>query len=250
VGRFFEIIYTGYALLSAFLFWIFSWIVIAFLPRLSWRWAVVQWASRSMWRSIFTPLTITGTENFPRDGKCVMVSNHSSYLDSLVLAALLPTPVSFVAKSELEGNPVMHFYLRRLDTEFVDRWNKERRTHDTRRIIERAREKKTLVFFAEGGMSSKAGLRKFKLGAFSAAAESGLPIVPIIIRGTRAKLRADTYFLRCGAITVTVGPAIDTRKFIEEMNADTLTVARRLRVVTREYILQHCGEPDLGDDSV
>ncbi len=56
-----------------------------------------------------------------------MVSNHASYLDSLVLAALLPTPVSFVAKAELQKNPVMHFYLRRLDTEFVDRWNKERR---------------------------------------------------------------------------------------------------------------------------
>jgi 1-acyl-sn-glycerol-3-phosphate acyltransferase len=250
VGRLLGIIYTGYALVSAFLFWIVSWIVIALLPRLSWRWAVVQWASRSMWRSIFTPLTITGTENFPPDRKCVMVSNHSSYLDSLVLAALLPTPVSFVAKSELEGNPVMHFFLRRLDTEFVDRWNKERRTHDTRRIIERAREQKTLVFFAEGGMTAKAGLRKFKLGAFSAASESGLPIVPIIIRGTRSKLRADTYVLRPGAVTVTVGPAIDTRKFIEEMNADTLAVARRLREVTREYILANCGEPDLGDESV
>jgi 1-acyl-sn-glycerol-3-phosphate acyltransferase len=250
VGRFLEIIYTGYALLSAFLFWIFSWIVIAFLPRLQWRWAVVQWASRSMWRSIFTPLTITGTENFPPDGKCVMVSNHASYLDSLVLAALLPTPVSFVAKSELQKNPVMHFYLRRLDTEFVDRWNKERRTHDTRRIIDRAREKKTLVFFAEGGISAKAGLRRFKLGAFSAAAESGLPIVPIIIRGTRAKLRADTYVLRPGAVTVTVGPAIDTGKFIDEMNADTLAVARRLREVTRGHILANCGEPDLVDEGV
>jgi len=250
VDRVLGIIYTGYALLSAFLFWIVSWIVIAVLPRLSWRWAVVQWASRSMWRSIFTPLTITGKENFPPDRKCVMVSNHASYLDSLVLTALLPMPVSFVAKSELQGNPVMHFYLRRLDTEFVDRWNKERRSEDTRRIIGKAREKKTLVFFAEGGMTARTGLRRFKLGAFSAAAESGLPIIPIVIRGTRSKLRADTYVLRPGAVTVTVGPPIDTRQVIEEMNADTLAVARRLREVTREYILTHCGEPDLGDESV
>jgi hypothetical protein len=51
-------------------------------------------------------------------------------------------------------------------------------------------------------------------------------------------------------VTVTVGPAIDTRKFIDEMNADTLAVARRLREVTREYILTNCGEPDLGDEGV
>jgi 1-acyl-sn-glycerol-3-phosphate acyltransferase len=144
----------------------------------------------------------------------------------------------------------MHFYLRRLDTEFVDRWNKERRTEDTRRIIGRARERKTLVFFAEGGIAPQDGLRKFKLGAFSAAAESGLPIVPIVIRGTRSKLRADTYLLRFGAIRVTVGSPIDTRKLAAETSADTLAVARRLREVTREYILAHCGEPDLGGESV
>jgi 1-acyl-sn-glycerol-3-phosphate acyltransferase len=248
VGRLLEIAYTGYALVLAFLFWGVSWIIVAVVPRLSWRWAAVRRASRWMWRSTVTPLSITGTENFPRDGRCVIVSNHTSYLDSIVLAALLPMPVSFVAKAELERNKLVYFYLRRLDTEFVDRWNKNRRTEDTRRIIARAREKKTLVFFAEGGMSPQPGLRRFKLGAFSAAAESGLPIVPVIIRGTRSKLRADTYLLRPGAVSVTVASVIDTQKVLEGSPNDPLAAARRLRAVTREIILRHCGEPDIGDE--
>jgi 1-acyl-sn-glycerol-3-phosphate acyltransferase len=245
-----ELCYAGYALFFTFLFWISSLILIALLPRLSWRWTVVQRASRLLWRATFTPLAIEGVENFPRDGRCVIVSNHASYLDSFVLTALLPMPVSFVAMVELKRNPLVHFYLRRLDTEFVDRWHKERRTEDTQRIIGRARENRTLVFFAEGGMSRRPGIRRFKLGAFTAAAESGLPVVPVVIRGTRSKLGPGTHLVRRGAISVTVGPAIDPRRVGEELQADSWTLARRLRVITRDYILSRSGEPDLGDDSV
>ena len=245
-----ELGYAGYALLSTFLFWIFSWLVVAVLPRLSWRWTVVRRASRLLWRVTCTPLAIEGVENFPRDGRCVIVSNHASYLDSFVLTALLPMPVTFVAMVELKRNPLVHFYLRRLDTEFVDRWQKERRAEDTQRIIGRARENRTLVFFAEGGMSRRTGLRRFKLGAFTAAVESGLPIVPVVIRGTRSMFPPGTHLVRRGAISVTVGPAIDTRRIREEMNTDTWTVARKLRVITRDYILRHCGEPDISDEGV
>jgi 1-acyl-sn-glycerol-3-phosphate acyltransferase len=243
--------YAGYAVSSAFLFWIASWLAVAVLPRLSWRWAVVQRASRWMWRSTFTPLTVTGAENFPRDGRCVIVANHSSYLDSIVLAAVLPTPVSFVAMVELKRNPLFHFYLRRLDTEFVDRWNKRRREEDTRRIIGRAKENRTLVFFAEGGMSHHRGIRRFKLGAFTAAVESGLPVVPVVIRGTRFKLPPGARAVRPGAIDVNVGTSIDVRRVREETGSDDgWLIARRLREITREYILRCSREPDLGDGAV
>ena len=59
-----------------------------------------------------------------------------------------------------------------------------------------------------------------------------------------------THLVRRGAISVTVGPAIDTRRIREEMNTDTWTVARKLRVRTRDYILRHCGEPDISDEGV
>jgi 1-acyl-sn-glycerol-3-phosphate acyltransferase len=173
-----------------------------------------------------------------------------SYLDSFVLAAALPVPISFVAKSELKKNPVTHHFLRRLDTEFIDRWNKERRDEDTRRIIGRAHDGRTLLFFAEGGMSRQPGLKSFKLGAFVAAVQAELPVVPVAIRGTRSMLRPDTYILRRGPVVVTVRPAIDTRALRTEIRADSWAVARKIRDATRASILSHCGEPDTGGDPV
>jgi 1-acyl-sn-glycerol-3-phosphate acyltransferase len=245
-----EIAYTGYALGAATLLGLVSWLAVACCPRLAWRWAVVRWAARMVWRATCAPILVNGSEHFPRDGRCVIVSNHASYLDSFVLAALLPMPVSFVAKSELKRNPFVHHFLRRLDTEFVDRWDKERRAEDTERIKERAREDRTLLFFSEGGMSRRPGLKPFKMGAFVAAAEAGLPVVPVAIRGTRSMLRPDTHVLRRGGVTVTVGAVIDTQKLRDEMHADPWTAARRLRELTRDYILRHCGEPDLGGEGV
>jgi 1-acyl-sn-glycerol-3-phosphate acyltransferase len=98
-------------------------------------------------------------------------------------------------------------------------------------------------------MSRQPGLKRFKMGAFVAAVEAGLPIVPVAIRGTRSLLRPDTYILRRGAVTVTACPAIDTQRLRDETQADSWTLARKLRSMTREQILLHCGEPDLDQGS-
>jgi len=244
-----EVVYTGYALGAAVFMGVVSWVPVALCPRLSSRWNVVRWAAGMLWHWTRTSVVLKGGEHFPRDGRCVIVSNHASYLDSLVLAALVPIPASFVAKAELERNPVVRHYLRRLHTEFVDRWDREKRAEDTDRIRDRAREGRTLLFYAEGGMSRQPGLKRFKMGAFVAAVEGGLPIVPVAIRGTRSLLRPDTYILRRGAVTVTACPAIDTQRLRDETQADSWTLARKLRSMTREQILLHCGEPDLDQGS-
>ncbi len=244
-----EVAYTAYVLVVAAVFVALSWIPVALGPGLSSRWAVVRWASRTMWRLAGAPLLIKGAENVPRDGRYIIVSNHASYIDSFVLAAALPMNASFVAKSELKRNPVVHHYLRRLGVEFIDRWDKEQRDEDTQRIKERAREGCTLLFFAEGGMSRRPGLRPFKMGAFIAAAEGGVPIVPVAIRGTRSMLRPDTYTLRRNVVTVSIGPPIDPLEpHGRQAPADSWTLALSLRGLTRDFILRHCGEPDLGDE--
>jgi 1-acyl-sn-glycerol-3-phosphate acyltransferase len=242
----FGVAYTGYALVLAFVLGVLAWIPLAFIPRVAWRWHLVQWGSRTLWRLTGNPVRVQGLENFPPDRRCIIVSNHMSYLDSFVLAAALPVPISFVAKSELKRNPVAHHFLRRLDTEFIDRWNKERRDEDTRRIIGRAHEGRTLLFFAEGGMTRQPGLRAFKLGAFVAAIQAELPLVPVAIRGTRSMLRPDTHILRRGRVVVTVRPPIDTSALRLEIRADSWAVARKLRDAARMSILSHCGEPDIG----
>lgn len=243
-----ESIFAVYAVSVATFFWLCSLAAVTVMPRFEDRWKAVRWAAGAMLRATRTPLVIRGTENIPRDRHSVIVSNHASYLDSFVLCAALPVPVSFVAKAELKNNLILRHYLSRLHTEFVDRFDKQRGTADARRIVRHAREGRTLMFYPEGGMERRPGLRPFKMGAFAAAADANLPIVPLAIRGTRSILRPDSYLIRRTTVTIDVGEIIEPAEVRKgNPDADTWAVAVELRSRSREYILRHCGEPDLGE---
>jgi 1-acyl-sn-glycerol-3-phosphate acyltransferase len=82
------------------------------------------------------------------------------------------------------------------------------------------------------------GLAPFHMGAFVVAAEAGVPVVPITIRGTRSVLRPDHWFPRRGTISATMGRPILP-------GAADWAAALQLRDAVRAEILQHCGEPDL-----
>jgi 1-acyl-sn-glycerol-3-phosphate acyltransferase len=238
-----EVLYGVYAFLAAALLWVLTFIPVIAAPRLAWRWAIARWTVRSAARATCTPLTVNGKERLPANPNCVLVANHSSYLDSFVLAALIPFDISFVGKVELTRNPLIHLYLRRLGTEFVERFDKQKGIDDARRIATAARAGRTILFYAEGRLSRQSGLAPFRMGAFAAAAEAGLPVVPVSIRGTRSMLRPDTNLTRRGAVMVTIGDSIDPRTIDE---SDAWSVALELRRRSRTHILRYCGEPDLG----
>ena len=85
------------------------------------RWASLRrvfyqrWA-RSMMRALGVSVRATGS---PPEGGCLLVSNHLSYIDILVIASL--KPARFVAKSEIAGWPLIGTLCRSVDTIFVDR---------------------------------------------------------------------------------------------------------------------------------
>jgi 1-acyl-sn-glycerol-3-phosphate acyltransferase len=83
------------------------------------------------------------------------------------------------------------------------------------------------------------------MGAFEAAVEADVPVVPVAIRGTRSILRDVSLFPRRGRIGVTIGKPIAPHSVQDASEDDTWTTAIKLRDVTREHILRHCGEPDL-----
>jgi 1-acyl-sn-glycerol-3-phosphate acyltransferase len=229
-----------YALYAWLLFLIVApavWLLTAPLPRLSWAWAVSHAAARAMMRLSGTPLSVEGLELLP-PGPCVLVANHASYLDSIVLAAALAKPFVFVAKGELQSQFVPRVYLKRVGAVFVERFDPARGSADARRLAELARAGSRLAFFPEGTFERMSGLAPFHMGAFVAAAEAGVPVVPLAIRGTRGMLRPDQWFPRRGAIRVTVG------KPLPPQGADW-AAALALRDAARAEILHHCGEPDL-----
>jgi 1-acyl-sn-glycerol-3-phosphate acyltransferase len=95
------------------------------------------------------------------------------------------------------------------------------------------------LFFPEGTLYRMPGLRRFHLGAFVAAAQANMPVVPIALRGTRSVLRDIEWFPRRGAIEVSVGAAL-----VPQPDGDRWHEALRLSESSRRFLLDHCGEPD------
>ncbi|HYM28953.1 MAG TPA: lysophospholipid acyltransferase family protein, partial [Steroidobacteraceae bacterium] len=110
------------------------------------------------------PLTVRGAEHLPA-GQCVVVCNHASYLDGIVLTAALPPRFGFVIKREMASVPLAGAALKRLGSEFVERFNRHRGAADARRVLRNANQGHSLVFFPEGTFPRTPGLLKFHTGA-------------------------------------------------------------------------------------
>lgn len=216
----------------------FTWLLMALSPRQSWAWAIFGAAGRLLGRLTATPLTVEGLHNIPQTGPFVLVANHSSYLDGLVLVAILPRRISSVAKRELGEHFVTRIFLDRLGAEYVERVDMQRSADDARRLVRAVQQGRPVGFFPEGKFIRMPGLLPFRLGAFAAAAEAGAPVVPVTIRGTRAILSAETAFPRRGAINVIVGAPIFPQ-------GQDWSAAIALRNAARTEILDRSGEPDL-----
>ena len=175
-----------------------------------------------------------------RDGPSIVVSNHASYLDALIMTAILPPRFAFVAKRELWDSPLMRLALRRLEAEPVTRFEAAAGAEDRAHLETAVRTGKSLVFFPEGTIVRAPGLQPFHVGAFQIAAATGVPVVPVSIAGSRSMLRPDQWFPRRGAIEVTLGPTL-------QPEGSTWSEALRLRRLARGEILQHSREPDLGE---
>ncbi len=214
------------------------WLLVFVLPWVGARWQVVRLGMRLLLRLSGTRLTLHGLHNFSLERPCILVANHASYLDSLILAAVLPAPVRFVAKAELAQRFFARTLLARLQTLFVERFDATKGVEDAHRIAEIARAGDRPLFFAEGTLQRMTGLLPFQMGAFAAAVEARVALVPVTIRGTRNKLRGDSWFPRRGPVSVHFS------ELIMPTGSDWQH-ALRLRDQVRAEILRHCGEPDL-----
>jgi 1-acyl-sn-glycerol-3-phosphate acyltransferase len=236
-----DVLYAGYAWTLLGLCVAVLWLAMALIPRLSWRRIVARAMTRQLLRLVAIPVIIRGREHVLQGLPCVLAVNHASYMDALVLIAVLPTWVSFVAKRELTEHFLPRLLFQRLGTEFVERFEAQRGIEDTERVLQAVRDGRAMLFFPEGTFKRAPGLLPFRMGAFVVAAQAGVPLVPMAIAGTRSILRAEQWFPRRGAVTVTMGTPITPPG--SDWNA-----ALALRDAARAQILRYTGEPDLASE--
>jgi 1-acyl-sn-glycerol-3-phosphate acyltransferase len=99
---------------------------------------LTHWLAKLFFLAIGSPIRVEGAANMPRSS-CVVVANHSSYLDGIILTAALPPNFTFVIKREMAYFPFAGFLLRRIGSEFVDRASDVHKKKAARRLFKAAR---------------------------------------------------------------------------------------------------------------
>ena len=235
---------TGDALFAGYFWWIVAtcltavWLAVLITPTHRWRWSVLRALGRfGFWLAGVRP-QVQGMENLPHESY-ILVCNHCSYLDPMIMATLLPGTPVFVAKKELEQQFFAGTLLRHLGVAFVERHVMAESIEDSDKLLTLARQGQSMVIYPEGGIRRETGLQPFHLGAFTIAAQCNLPIIPSAITGTRSMLHPGQWFPRRGTTQFIVGKSIKPQS--HDFNT-AVSLQRR----AREWILDHCKEPDAG----
>ncbi|HYW04210.1 MAG TPA: AMP-binding protein [Gammaproteobacteria bacterium] len=229
--------YAGWAWMVLGIAAALAWPAVMLLPEPGWRWASVRVAAALAGRLTGVAVEVRGRGHLPPGGDWVLVSNHASYVDALVLARAIPRRMRYLAKRELAGRPLVGALLRRLDVLFVERFERGAAAADAARIAEAVAAGDPVACFAEGTFERDPGLRPFHMGAFVAAARAGVPVVPVALQGTRSLMRGSEWYPRRGRARVIIGEPIapDGRDW---------RAAVRLRERARAVVLASCGEGD------
>jgi 1-acyl-sn-glycerol-3-phosphate acyltransferase len=224
-----------YGLWASLLFWLLAppfWLLCVLMPTPAAAWRVARFGARALLRGTSVPLKVCGLEQLP-DRPAVLVCNHASYIDGLVLVAALPRPCSFVAKHELAGQWIAGSFLRRLGTLFVERVDRRRSVEDAQQLAVAAARGQSLLVFPEGSFKPEPGLLPFHLGAFAAAVDAGVPVVPLALHGTRELLPYPSWFPRPAVLAVEIGNPLSLAT-----RGDGFAAAVGLRDAARAWIVR------------
>ncbi len=187
-----------------------GWIVLSSLLRLpGTRWCCETfpraWARLLLFLS-GARIRVEGGDRVDWSRPMILVANHQSWFDVFALAGHLPARYRFVAKQELGRIPVFGRAWRACGHISVDRGDRGQAISSLEEAGGRIRDERlAVIFFPEGTRSPDGRLRAFKKGAFVLALQTGVPVVPVGISGSRAIMPKGSFRIRSGEIRVRVG---------------------------------------------
>jgi len=138
-------------------------------------------------------LKVTGQEDIPQDGPFIIVANHSSLLDPVILGISVRPKVIFIAAAYLFKIGWLGYMLRQLNSIPVQRENDIKAIKQSLKILKRGG---VLGIFPEGGIDRQKNNLPVRAGAAYLATKIGVPIVPIRIKGADKALPRGAKFIR------------------------------------------------------
>lgn len=202
--------------------------------------------SKKLLRLAGARVRVTGLEHIPRGEPRIVVSNHQSWFDVWALAGKLPVALRFVAKKELARIPIFGRAWRRCGHISIDRADRAAAIESLERVSRQIHDEAlTIVMFPEGTRSPTGELQRFKKGAFVLAIQTGVPVVPLAISGSRDIMPKGSWKIRPGEIEVRVGKPISVEG-LEHEDRDALASRARDAV----HALLHREEPRSEDEGL
>ncbi len=196
-------------------------------PRRVARLTGVPWA-RTLARLIPMRVRVEGREHLDPQRSYVLVSNHQSQSDVLVLYGWLGVDFKWVMKQELRRVPGIGVACDRLGHIFIDRSDHAAAVATLVAAREKIVDGTSVIFFPEGTRSRNGQLLPFKRGAFRMALDLGLPILPLTVAGTRDVLPAGTSDLLPGSVRFVIHPPVEVAGLAE---SDCATLCEQVREV-------------------
>src|SRR5216684_2713147 len=172
-------------------------------------WFAHAW-SKTIMKTIFSPVRVVGLEKIDTSKPHVYAVNHGSALDIPILYSYLPFQFRIVHKKELLAYPLVGWHLKRSGQVCVDQQHPSRSVGHIKSAVRTLKKGMPLVIFPEGGRSADGRIRPFLPGAFFMAIKAQVDVVPIALVGTYELLPMNTYHIKPRPLEMRVGAPIAT----------------------------------------
>lgn len=173
------------------------------------------WAKSIIWFSGIQ-VSVTGLDNLDPECSYIYMCNHQSNFDIPVLLAFLPVEFRWLAKAELFKIPVFGQGMRGAGYISIDRSNQESAFESISEAARRMKGGVSVMIFPEGTRSRDGKIKSFKKGGFVLAVDSGIPIVPVIIKGTYAIMTKGRLLINPGPVELDIQKPIETSGYTRE----------------------------------
>ncbi len=150
---------------------------------------------------VISNMEVSGLERLPKKGPLIIVSNHQSLLDPLILMSIIPRKITFLAAAYLFSIPVVGQLLRLAGAMPVKGGKGDYGSF--KKSLSLLYKGGVVGIFPEGGVSLDGNIRPLMPGWAYLALKSGAPVLPVLISGSRNVLPPGKYIPRPGKIRIT-----------------------------------------------
>ncbi|CAB1058339.1 Acyl-CoA:1-acyl-sn-glycerol-3-phosphate acyltransferase (EC [Olavius sp. associated proteobacterium Delta 1] len=171
-------------------------------------------------------VTVNGLANIDPTQSYVYMSNHQSNFDIPVLLAYLPVQFRWLAKAELFKIPIFGRAMRGAGYVKIDRFNREAAFESLNEAARKMKNGVSVMIFLEGTRSRDGKIRPFKKGGFVMALDAGVPIVPVVLKGTWTIMDKSSLRINTGEVSLNIETPIATTDYTRENKDDLIKSVR------------------------